>query len=370
MTVFWRSRVGTDRGANDGMVGEVARSHTGESRNLGQMARILLTGGAGFIGSHTAVVLLERGYNVVLLDDFSNADRGVLERIQRISGIEIPVIEADIRDELALTRAFSTFPVDAVIHFAAKKAVGESEVEPLLYLDVNIVGTVRLLAAMQRVGVSRIVFSSSAAVYGEPEICPITEAAPAHPTNVYGRTKLVMEGMITDLVRTGAIQSAAVLRYFNPVGAHPSGLIGEDPRGVPANLMPYLCQVARRRHPFLRVFGDDYPTPDGSGIRDYIHVMDLAEAHEFALRRTLGHGGIVTVNLGTGTGYSVLQLVAAFEAATGKKVPYSIMPRRPGDVAECYADASLAAELLQWRATRTIEDMCRDAWRWESRAAF
>ena len=276
------------------------------------MARILLTGGAGFIGSHTAVTLLERGYNVVLLDNFSNAARDVPERLRRITGVTVPLIEADIRDEAAMAAALAAFPVDAVIHFAAKKAVGESEADPLSYYDSNIVGTVRLLSAMRRAGVGRIVFSSSATVYGEPDRCPITEDAALRVTNVYGRTKLVMEGMITDLVRTGAMRAAAVLRYFNPVGAHPSGLIGEDPSGVPANLMPYLCQVAERKRPHLNVFGDDYPTRDGSGVRDFIHIMDLAEAHEAALRRVLATDGDFTVNLGTGTGYSVLDMVAAF----------------------------------------------------------
>lgn len=334
------------------------------------MARILLTGGAGFIGSHTAVALLERGYDVVLLDDFSNAARDVPERLRRITGVTVPLIEADIRDEPAMAAALAAFPVDAVIHFAAKKAVAESEADPLAYYDSNIVGTVRLLAAMRRAGVGRIVFSSSATVYGAPDRCPIAEAAALRPGNVYGRTKLVMEGMITDLVRTGVIEAAAVLRYFNPVGAHPSGLIGEAPSGVPANLMPYLCQVAERKRPHLNVFGDDYPTRDGSGVRDFIHVMDLAEAHEAALRRVLATDGDFTVNLGTGTGYSVLEMIAAFEAATGMAVPYRIAPRRAGDVAECYADPSLAERLLGWRAGRGIEAMCRDAWRWQSRVAL
>jgi UDP-glucose 4-epimerase len=334
------------------------------------MARILLTGGAGFIGSHTAVVLLERGYDVVLLDDFSNAARDVPARLHRITGVGVPLIEADIRDEAAMAAALAAFPIDAVIHFAAKKAVAESEADPLSYYDSNIVGTVRLLAAMRRAGVGRIVFSSSATVYGEPDECPIDEQAALRVTNVYGRTKLVMEGMITDLVRTNTLRAAAVLRYFNPVGAHPSGLIGEDPSGVPANLMPYLCQVAEGKRPHLNVFGDDYPTHDGSGVRDFIHIMDLAEAHEAALRRVLATDGVFTVNLGTGTGYSVLDMVTAFETATGVKVPHKIAPRRPGDVAACYADPSRAETLLGWRASRGIEEMCRDAWRWQSKIAL
>ncbi|HET9148052.1 MAG TPA: UDP-glucose 4-epimerase GalE [Acetobacteraceae bacterium] len=334
------------------------------------MARILLTGGAGFIASHTATVLLERGHDVVLLDDFSNAARDVPARLRRITGVTLPVTEADIRDETAMAAALAAFPVDAVVHFAAKKAVGESESDPLLYYDANIVGTIRLLAAMARAGIGRIVFSSSATVYGEPDSCPITEDAPLRVTNVYGRTKLVMEGMITDLERTGVMRAAGILRYFNPVGAHPSGVIGEDPSGVPANLMPYLCQVAEGRRPHLNVFGDDYETRDGTGVRDFIHIMDLAEAHAAAVERLLEHDGSFTVNLGTGTGYSVLEMISAFKAATGIEIPYRVAPRRPGDVAECYADPSLAAELLGWRAKRGIEEMCRDAWRWQSKAAL
>ena len=330
------------------------------------MSRIMLTGGAGFIGSHTAVVLLERGHDVVLLDDFSNAARDVPDRLHRITGVTVPVIEADIRDPEAMRAAFAAFPIDAVVHFAAKKAVGESESDPLLYFDVNILGTIRLLAAMRDAGVGRLVFSSSATVYGEPDTCPISETASLRVTNVYGRTKMVMEGMIEDLSRTGVLAASAILRYFNPVGAHPSGLIGEDPRGVPANLMPYLCQVAAGQRPHLTVFGDDYPTHDGTGVRDFIHVMDLAEAHAAAVDRILAQDGGFTVNLGTGTGYSVLDLVHAFKAATGIDVPYQVGPRRPGDVAACYADPGLAASLLGWRASRGVQDMCRDAWHWQS----
>ena len=330
------------------------------------MARIMLTGGAGFIGSHTAVVLLERGYNVILLDDFSNAARDVPDRLRQITGVAVPVIEADIRDPDAMRAAFAAFPVDAVVHFAAKKAVGESEADPLLYFDVNILGTIRLLAAMRDAGVGRLVFSSSATVYGDPDTCPISETASLRVTNVYGRTKMVMEGMIEDLSRTGVLAASAILRYFNPVGAHPSGLIGEDPRGVPANLMPYLCQVAAGQRPHLTVFGNDYPTHDGTGVRDFIHVMDLAEAHVAAVERILAHDGGFTVNLGTGTGYSVLDLVHAFKAATGIDVPYEVGPRRPGDVAACYADPGLATSLLGWRASRGVQDMCRDAWHWQS----
>ena len=334
-----------------------------------RMARILLTGGAGFIGSHTAVALLERGYDVVLLDDFSNAARDVPERLHRLSGVRLPVIEVDIRDQAALAAGLAAFEIDAVIHFAAKKAVGESEADPLLYYDSNIIGTIRLLAAMRQAGIDRLVFSSSATVYGAPDRCPIDEAAPLRVTNIYGRTKLVMEGMITDLVRTRLLRAAAVLRYFNPVGAHPSALIGEDPSGVPANLMPFLCQVAAGQRAELAVFGDDYPTRDGSGVRDFIHIMDLAEAHVAAVARVLAQDGALTVNLGTGIGYSVFEMIKAFERVNGVTVPYRVAPRRAGDVAECYADPGLAAAMLGWQARFGIEAMCRDAWLWQSGGA-
>lgn len=334
------------------------------------MARVLLTGGAGFIGSHTAVVLIERGHEVVLLDDFSNAARDVPERLRRITGSVPAVIETDIRDAPAMRRAMAAVTPDAVVHFAAKKAVGESEADPLLYFDANITGTIRLLEAMRDANVRRIVFSSSATVYGEPDACPIREDAPLRVTNVYGRTKLVMEDMIKDLARTGVLGAAAILRYFNPAGAHPSGLIGEAPSGVPANLMPYLCEVAEGKRPHLEIFGDDYPTPDGSGVRDFIHIMDLAEAHAAAVDRILAQDDAFTVNLGTGAGYSVLEMVAAFKRATGIAIPCRIAPRRAGDVAACYADPGLAERLLGWRATRGIEAMCRDAWRWQSGIAL
>jgi UDP-glucose 4-epimerase len=330
------------------------------------MARILLTGGAGYIASHTAVVLAERGHEVVLLDNFANAERDVPERLRRLTGREFPVIEADIRDVPAVQAALAAHPVDAVIHFAALKAVGESEADPLLYYDMNIIGTIRLLQAMQAMGVARIVFSSSATVYGQPDASPILEDAPTRVQNIYGRTKLVMEDLISDLARTGKLKAAANLRYFNPVGAHPSGMIGETPRGVPNNLMPYVTQVATGERPHLNVWGNDYDTPDGTGVRDYIHVMDLAEAHALAVEYICAHDEALTVNLGTGIGISVLDLVRAFERATGRDIPLNIAPRRPGDVASYYANPEMAARVFGWRAKLNVEDMCRDSWRWQA----
>jgi UDP-glucose 4-epimerase len=333
------------------------------------MTRVLLTGGTGYIASHTAVVLSERGHEVVLLDNFSNSERDVPERLRRLTGKAFPVIEADIRDVPTVTAALRAHPVEAVIHFAALKAVGESEADPLLYYDMNIVGTIRLLQAMQEAGVRRIVFSSSATVYGQPDASPVSEDAPTRVQNIYGRTKLVMEDLIRDLARTGKLLAAANLRYFNPVGAHPSSLIGETPRGVPNNLMPYLTQVATGERPHLNVFGNDYDTPDGTGVRDYIHVMDLAVAHVLALEHVCAHDVSLTVNLGTGIGASVLDLVHAFERATGRNIPLQIAPRRAGDVASNYANPEAAARLFGWKAMRDLDDMCRDAWRWQAKKA-
>jgi UDP-glucose 4-epimerase len=333
------------------------------------MARVLLTGGAGYIASHTAVTLTERGHDVLLLDNFSNSERDVPDRLRRLTGRTFTVIEADIRDVPAVSAALAAFPVDAVIHFAALKAVGESEADPLLYYDMNIAGTIRLLQAMQANGIRRIVFSSSATVYGQPDSSPILEDAPLRVQNIYGRTKLVMEDLIRDLARTGKLLGAANLRYFNPVGAHPSAMIGETPTGVPNNLMPYVCQVATGERPYLNVFGNDYDTPDGTGVRDYIHVMDLAEAHAAALEHIMDNDVSLTVNLGTGIGISVLDLVHAFERATGRTIPVNIAPRRAGDVASYYANPALAAKIFGWKATRDVNDMCRDAWRWQARRA-
>jgi UDP-glucose 4-epimerase len=331
--------------------------------------KVLLTGGAGYIGSHTAVALTARGHEVVILDNFANAERDVPDRLRRLTGAKLPVIEADIRDVPAVAAALTDNQVDAIIHFAALKAVGESEADPLLYYDMNIVGTIRLFEAMQRAGVRRMVFSSSATVYGQPDTSPIPEHAPTRVENIYGRTKLVMEDLIRDLARTGKLLGAANLRYFNPVGAHPSALIGETPSGVPNNLMPYVTQVATGQRPHLNVFGRDYPTRDGTGVRDYIHVVDLAEAHALALEHICARDVSITVNLGTGNGTSVLELVAAFEQATGRDIPLVFAPRRAGDVASYYADPALAAQLFGWTAKLGVEDMCRDAWRWQAKRA-
>jgi UDP-glucose 4-epimerase len=333
------------------------------------MARILLTGGAGYIASHTAVALIERGHDIVLLDNFANAERDVPARLEKLTGKAIPVVEADIRDVPAVIAAFKNWPTDAVIHFAALKAVGESETDPILYYDMNIAGTIRLFQAMQEASVTRLVFSSSATVYGQPDSSPILEDAPTRVNNIYGRTKLVMEDLIRDLARTGKLKAAANLRYFNPVGAHPSAMIGETPTGVPNNLMPYLTQVATGQRPHLNVYGKDYETPDGTGVRDYIHVMDLARAHALAVEHILQNDISLTVNLGTGNGISVLEMVRAFEAATGRKIPLVFAPRRPGDVASYYANPSMAAEIFGWKAELDVNDMCRDAWAWQARRA-
>ena len=326
---------------------------------------ILLTGGMGFIGSHTAVVLIEAGHDVVLFDNLSNADRSVLDRIETITGRRPVFIEGDIRDAAAMEKALDG--VDAVIHFAGLKAVGESVSKPVEYYDNNVNGTLVLLAAMRRKGVNRIIFSSSSTVYGTPETLPLTEDCPTgEPTNPYGRSKLHIEQILADVCRAYPEFSAVCLRYFNPIGAHPSGLIGEDPNGIPNNLLPYVSQVAAGKLAYLHVFGDDYPTPDGTGVRDYIHVVDLARGHVAAADYAMKHTGTEIINLGTGHGYSVLDIVKAFEKVNGVKVPYKIEARRPGDIAECWADPAKAKELLGWTAQKNLEDMCRDAWRWQT----
>ena len=328
---------------------------------------ILVTGGAGYIGSHTCVELLEAGEPVVVLDNFSNSSPESLRRVAAITGVTPLCIEGDLRDAACLARLFAEHRIEAVIHFAGLKAVGESVAKPLLYYDNNVVGTIRLLEAMRAAGVRNLVFSSSATVYGDPQRLPLTEDHPLSATNAYGQSKLMIEEILRDVARSERGWRVALLRYFNPVGAHRSGTIGEDPQGIPNNLMPFVAQVAVGVREKLSVFGGDYPTPDGTGVRDYIHVVDLALGHLRALERLRREDGLFAVNLGTGTGYSVLDMVRAFEAASGRKVAYQIVDRRPGDIASCYADPSLALELLGWRATRGIDEMCADAWRWQSR---
>ena len=330
------------------------------------MARILLTGATGYIASHTWLALVAAGYDVVGVDNFSNSSPKVLDRLAELGGFAPVFVEADVTDADAMKRVFDAHAIDAVVHFAAFKAVGESTQKPLAYYRNNLGGLVTVAQAMADHGVSKIVFSSSATVYGQPETLPITESAPLAATSPYGTTKLMGEELLRELERHQPAWKIACLRYFNPVGAHPSGRIGEDPRGIPNNLMPYVTQVAVGKRPFLQVFGGDYPTPDGTGVRDYIHVMDLAEGHVAAVRHLLERDASVTVNLGTGQGYSVLDVVKAFEQASGRTIAHQVVARRPGDVAECYADPALARELLGWTATRGLPEMCADSWRWQS----
>lgn len=329
------------------------------------MTSILVTGGMGYIGSHTVVELLNSGFDVSIIDNLCNSNISVLQRISQICGRSPNFIQGDIRDGEFLDRVFASQSFGSVIHFAGLKAVGESVAQPLFYYDNNVTGTLRLLEAMARVGLKNLVFSSSATVYGDPEFVPITESAKLGATNPYGRSKLMVEEILRDLTLSDPAWRIALLRYFNPVGAHKSGLIGEDPRGIPNNLMPFVSQVAVGQRPELAVFGNDYPTPDGTGVRDYIHVVDLALGHLAALRYLDKQAGVLTVNLGTGRGYSVLEVIRAFEQASGKTVPYRIVARRPGDIAQCYAQPALAAELLGWKAERDMDEMCADAWRWQ-----
>ena len=330
------------------------------------MDTVLVTGGAGYIGSHTVLLLLEAGRRVLVLDNLSNSSREALERVAAITGKRAEFVEGDIRDTALLDRLFQEHEIGSVIHFAGLKAVGESVAQPLRYYDCNVTGSLRLLEAMDRAGVRNLVFSSSATVYGDPASVPIREDFPLSATNPYGATKLHIEDMLRDLHRADPRWSVALLRYFNPVGAHESGRIGEDPNGEPNNLMPYVAQVAVGKREQLRVFGDDYDTPDGTGVRDYIHVMDLAEGHLAALEALARDGGLITTNLGTGRGYSVLEMVRAFAAASGREVRYQIAERRPGDVASCYADPAHAKQVLGWEAKRGIDTMCADHWRWQS----
>lgn len=329
--------------------------------------KILITGGAGYIGSHTCLALLEAGFDVAVLDNLCNSSREALYRVEAITGKKVSFHEADVRDAVALAMIFEVEKPQAVIHFAGLKAVGESVEKPLEYYDTNVSGTLSLLLAMRVAGVRQIVFSSSATVYGNPATVPILEDFPLSATNPYGRSKLIIEDVLRDLVLSDAAWKVALLRYFNPVGAHESGLIGEDPNGIPNNLMPFISQVAVGRRTHLNVFGGDYPTPDGTGVRDYIHVVDLAKGHLAALQSLKEWEGThpLTVNLGTGRGYSVLDMVRAFERACGRAVPYKIVDRRPGDIAACYADPALAERLLGWKAQFGVERMCEDAWRWQ-----
>lgn len=331
--------------------------------------KILVTGGAGFIGSHTTVELVLDGHEPVLFDSFVNAKPSVIDRLEQITGYRVPVVWGDVRDAAALDAVMEGENFDGIIHFAGLKAVGESVERPLDYFSVNVGGSVELLRAMLRHGLDTMLFSSSATVYGDPDILPTPEEAPLQtPTNPYGRSKLMVEQILGDLAAAESTLRLGILRYFNPVGAHESGLIGEDPNDIPNNLMPYIAQVASERLPHLRVFGDDYDTPDGTGIRDYLHVVDLARGHLAAIRHLADHQGLHIWNLGTGVGTSVLELVAAFERAAGVHIPRQVTTRRPGDVAATYADPSRAHRELGWKAEHDIDRMCRDAWRWQQYA--
>ncbi len=330
------------------------------------MSKILVTGGAGYIGSHTCVELLNAGHEVTVIDNFSNSQAGSITRVEHITGKKVRVMQGDIRSRPSLVMALRQSGASAVIHFAGLKAVGESVENPLAYYDNNVVGTVRLLEAMSECNVKSLVFSSSATVYGTPQQLPLTEDHPLSATNPYGQTKLVIEDMLRAHHRANPAWRIAILRYFNPVGAHASGLIGENPKGTPNNLLPFVAQVAVGRREYLNIWGNDYDTPDGTGVRDYIHVVDLALGHVKALERLQNYAECSAINLGTGTGYSVLDMVWAFEKASEKSVPFKIGPRRAGDVASSYADAGQALVLLGWKAHRDLEAMCQDAWRWQN----
>ena len=327
---------------------------------------VLVTGGLGYIGSHTVVELVKAGYGVVILDNLANSSVRVLARLERLCNTKLPFVNADVRDAGALEGVFEAHAIDSVIHFAAHKAVGESVENPLEYFDNNVNGFLVLLRSMQARGIKNIVFSSSATVYGTPDSVPIKENAPLQVTNPYGRTKLMCEQILQDLLTSDPSWCIATLRYFNPVGAHESGSIGEAPNGIPSNLMPYITQVAVGKRDKLSIFGNDYPTLDGTGVRDYIHVVDLAKGHVAALRSMKKDRRSITVNLGTGKGVSVSELVSAFEKATGRKIACQFVGRRPGDVAACYSDPGLAEEILGWRAEKNVEQMCEDSWRWQS----
>ncbi len=328
--------------------------------------KILVTGGAGYIGSHTCVELLNAGYEIVVVDNFDNSCMQSIETIKAITGKDFPFYEVDLLDKENLEKVFIENKIDGVIHFAGLKAVGESTKIPLRYYHNNITGTLILMELMEKYDVNNIVFSSSATVYGTPKSVPITEDFPLSTTNPYGSTKLMLEGILTDISKANPKLSVTLLRYFNPIGAHKSGNMGEDPKGIPNNLLPYVAQVAVGKLEKVHVFGNDYPTPDGTGVRDYIHVVDLALGHLKAIEHRSGKPGVHIYNLGTGNGYSVLQIIEAFKNACGKDIPYVIDPRRPGDIAECWANPAKAKAELQWEATRGIEEMCEDSWRWQS----
>lgn len=329
--------------------------------------KILVTGGAGFIASHTNVELLNVGYDVVVVDNLVNSSRESVARVEELTGKKISFYEEDLLNEKAIDAIFEKENIDSVIHFAALKAVGESCQIPLRYFDNNLTGTLNLLKVMEKHGVKSIVFSSSATVYGKPESVPIREDFPLSVSNPYGRTKLIIEDMLRDIYKSDNEWDIALLRYFNPIGAHESGMIGENPHGIPNNLLPYVAKVAAGQLECVNVFGDDYDTPDGTGVRDYIHVVDLATGHIKALEKLVTHPGLVTYNLGTGVGYSVLDIIKNFEKACGKEIPYKITPRRPGDIDMCYADPAKAKKELGWEATRSIDKMCEDAWRWQTK---
>ena len=327
--------------------------------------KVLITGGAGYIGSHTYVALREAGFACLILDNFSNSSARVLERLERITGARVDVVDADIHDAKALDALLMGGDIDSVIHFAGWKAVGESSQRPLKYYDNNVCGTVNLLKSMQRCRVTKLVFSSSATVYAQEASMPLIESSPRAATSPYGRTKLMVEEILGDLCHTDPSWRIAALRYFNPVGAHASGLIGEDPTGTPNNLVPFIAQVAIGRRERLTIFGDDYPTADGTGVRDYVHVLDVAEGHVAALRYLADNPGLINVNLGTGRGTSVLEMLRQYELACGRAIPFAIAARRQGDVASCWADIAKAREFLRWQATRSIAEMCADSWRWQ-----
>ncbi len=330
------------------------------------MKKIFVTGAAGYIGSHTCVELLNAGFDVLAFDNLCNSSSIAIQRVETITGKRLPFVKGDVRNPASLTEVLQQYKPDAVIHFAGLKAVGESVEKPLDYYDNNVQGSLNLVRCMQALGIKNLVFSSSATVYGDPEFIPLTETAALRTTNPYGASKLMVENILRDFYASQAGWGIALLRYFNPVGAHKSGLIGEDPRGIPNNLMPFVAQVAVGRRAALSVYGNDYNTPDGTGVRDYIHVLDLARGHLAAVNALLASPRLVTVNLGTGQGCSVLDMVKAFEQASGKPVPFNVVARRPGDIATCYSDPALALSELGWRAEENLQTMCEDAWRWQS----